>query len=250
VSWDREADMVRAFTDKVRGLHDCPWTIYAETAGWDILLAHRDGYQVGIEAKLSLNAKVIEQSLSGTTSYWSESGPDYRAVLVPEGKVQGHMGKICSALGIGIILARSSAWWNIDLPDERSSYRPWPNWCPAQRCSLPDYIPDVEGGHAAPVQLTPWKVRAIKLLILLERRGYVTRADMKALQISPTRWCDHWHGFLGRDETGKRLIRCSRTPDLKAQHPVNWAQIEADFDSWGAALIAAATGADMFGAAA
>lgn len=101
-----------------------------------------------------------------------------------------------------------------------------------ERCILPDYIPDVAAGCAAPVQLTPWKINAIKLMIVLERRGYVTRKDMKVLQISPTRWCDHWHGFLA-PAPDRRYVRCNRTPDLKAQHPVNWAQIEADFEVWG-----------------
>lgn len=234
-AWKTEAEMVQDWLGVLRKQdRDQQWTVYPETAGWDILLVHRDGRQVGIEAKLSLNAKVLDQALAGADSYWREDGPDYRAVLVPSGKVQMHLGNIARALGIVIIEARPAEPYvsrHISLPTTGWDERHWPNWCPAERCSLPDYVPDVEAGHSAPVQLTEWKIKAIKLMILLERRGYVTRADMKALQISPTRWCDSWHGFLGKDPRG--YVRCQRTPDLKAQHPVNWAQIEADFPTWG-----------------
>lgn len=228
--------MVRAFVEQVNGLRDNPWTIYPETAGWDLLMAHRDGHQLGIEAKLSLNAKVIDQAIVNTTRYHCDTGPDYRAVLVPEGKVQHHLGTICTLLGVGIIAARDSGYWSLSLPDERWGWKEWPNWCPAQRCVLPDYVPDVEGGHACPVQLTPWKIKAIKLMILLQRRGFVTRADMKRLEISPTRWTDGFHGFLDRKPEVGGFVACRRTPDLRAQHPTNYAEIEADFEKWGLAF--------------
>lgn len=217
------------------------WVAYHETAGWDLLLAHPDGRQIGIEAKLSLNAKVLSQALPGR---WAdERGPDYRAVLVPLDGLQNHMTEIARHLGIVVLAVSECRVYRHDdrpasydfsprLPDSRSTWdlRDWPDWMPADRCRLPDYVPDVTGGKAAPVALTDWKIRAIKLLILLERRGYVTRKDMKALGISPTRWTEHFHGFLVASEGG--YVRCSRTPDLKAQHPTNWAQIEADYDTW------------------
>jgi hypothetical protein len=251
--FSKEADLVQDWLALLKEQdRKQDWTVYPETAGWDVLLVHRNGSQIGIEAKLSLNAKVLAQALDGSTSYWNPNGPDYRAVLVPEGKVQHHMGSLARALGVTVLRHSPKdgghGYRYIDLPTgEAWSSREWPNWCPAERCKLPDYVPDVEAGHSAPVQLTDWKVRAIKLLIVLERRGYVTRADMKALQISPTRWCDSWHGFLARDPRG--FIRCERTPDLKAQHPVNWAQIDADFQAWGKEFDLKPT-TDLFGGAA
>jgi hypothetical protein len=230
-----EADMVAAWLEllgRSRQFEEAAWTVYPETAGWDLLLVHQAGYQVGIEAKLSLNAKVLCQALAGSVSYWRDEGPDYRGVLVPDGKLQKNLTPIARALGIGILTVRPSEagiWRSTGLPSEDGSLE-WPNWCPSKRCPLPEYIPDVTAGHPSPLALTAWKIKAIRLMILLERRGFVTRADMKALQISPTRWCDHWHGFLAA-ENG-RYVRCSRTPDLKAQHPRNWAEIEADFGKW------------------
>ncbi len=252
-----EAELVAAFCtciDPARWAKDpayAPkWVAYHETAGWDLLLAHPEtGEQIGIEAKLSLNAKVLEQALPGRWA--SGDGPDYRAVLVPADAIQHHMAALARHLGIVVVAvsADERGRYNTGF-DCRFDYRPalprgdsltydqWPQWCPAKRCTLPDYVPDVMGGHAAPVKLSEWKIKAIKLLILLERNGAVTRRQMKALQISPTRWTDHFHGFLSPGPDG--YVRNARTPDLKAQHPTNWAQIEADFDKWSVGVATAA----------
>lgn len=243
-AFSTEAELVAAFCEcldrkwwRTNPSHAPKWVQYHETAGWDLLLAHPEsGEQVGIEAKLTLNAKVLDQALPGR---WADdAGPDYRAVLVPEDGLQNHFANLAKHLGIVVITMRRKNGrfdYGPSLPDGEWSRRDWPHWCPARRCKLPDYIPDVTGGHAAPVALTEWKIKAIKLLILLDRRGFVTRKDMKALSISPTRWTDHWHGFLTSGTHGG-YVRCSRTPDLKAQHPTNWAEIEADFDTWSKAI--------------
>lgn len=211
------------------------WTVYPETAGWDLLLVHSSGFQVGLEAKLSMNAKVIDQALSGQHRIWEQIGPDYRGIIVPDDKLQLHLSNICHAIGIGIVVIRPvehGIYRYLNLPGEESYSTSWPNWLPAERCKLPDFIPDVEAGIASPVQLTDWKVKAIKLMIVLERRGYVTRADMKALKISPSRWTDGWHGFLDRAPERGGYVANSRTPDLRTQHPRNYAEIEALAETW------------------
>jgi hypothetical protein len=217
------------------------WTAYHETADWDVLLAHTSGAQIGIEAKLSLNPKVLEQALP--TSRWHATGPDFRAVLVPHDGLQHHMHRIAEHLGIVVISVQGmmNEWtktmgWSMSpysLPDLDSFYstQDWPAWWPSKRCPLPDYVPDVAGGRAAPLQLTEWKIKAIKLMIVLERRGFVTRRDMEALRISPTLWTKLQGGLLARGVDG--YIRCPRTPNFKAEHPTNYAQIEADIEVWG-----------------
>lgn len=247
-----EADLVAAFVASVeawngnRNRRTSKWTIYPETAGWDLLLVDEAGVQVGIEAKLALNAKVICQALPDAT--WAEAdGPDYRAVLVPNRDCQGHMHPIARALGLTIItVSKSDSSYDrgrvsinpSSLPDEHGGHdwdlQHWFSWLPAKRCALPNYVPDVEGGKPSPLCLTAWKIKAIKLMILLDRRGYVTRRDMKLLGISPTRWTDAYHGFLTADPIRGGYVRNGRTPDLRGQHPVNYAQIEADFDTWAA----------------
>lgn len=246
----KETDLVGAFgawlagPDRL-GMSKTPgagWTAYHETGGWDLLLSNDEtGIQVGIEAKLSLNAKVLAQALP--YGHWRDVGPDYRAVLVPEDSCQHHMAQICRYVGLTIIAVgqREEGWptkleWHSSiagLPQESDrSYEndKWHPWLPEQRITLPDYVPDVCGGDSAPVALTPWKIKAIKLMILLRKRGAVTRADMRALDISPTRWTDRAHGYLAPGPNG--YVSCDTTPNLQAQHPRNWSEIEADFENW------------------
>ncbi len=237
-----EAAVVTAFLEAMKYKYGQgrDWTVYPETADWDLLLVHRDGYQLGIEAKLKLNPKVVAQALNGQHNVWGGAdGPDYRAVLVPNDGLQQHMRGICDAIGLGVITIRPNAhqgsqWLN--LPDEKDHHsRAWSNWCPSVRCKLPDYVPDVQAGIAAPIQLTDWKVKAIRLMLVLERRGYVTRADMKAIGISPTRWTDAFYGYLDRTED-RRFVRNERTPDLQAQHPEVWIKIKDEMPQWTVAM--------------
>lgn len=244
----KETDVVAAFcqwmtdSDRNNPPKGKGWTIYHETAGWDLLLAHDEtGIQIGIEAKMSLNAKVLDQALPCSYQETS-SGPDYRAVLVPDTKCQLHMQEIARRLGITVITVRYSDEYRgkrdvqsslYQLPNENSCFdleRRWYPWLPIERHPLPDYVPDVTGGDKSPVMLTQWKVKAIKLMVLLDRQGFVTRKDMKALDISPTAWAARGHGYLEPGESG--YVRSKRTPDLRAQHPRNYAEIEADFSKW------------------
>jgi hypothetical protein len=234
-----EADLVAAFCRHLQtGVWGEPrkdprWKIYHETAGFDLLLVDtRTGVQVGLEAKLVLNVKVLVQILPEYS--WREEGPDYRGVLVPEAGKQAGLSEIASRLGIGVIaMSNPGEGYTVhSLPDEAraSEYgQAWHPWLPTRRCPLPDYVPDVVGGKPAPLKLTEWKIQAIKLLILLERRGAVSRATMKLLRLSPTRWTAPG-GYLAPGLNG--YVRCEHTPDFKAQHPKAWAEIEADFEKW------------------
>lgn len=252
--WKTEAAMVADFVAWID--HDTrghrnrdaePWTVYAETAGWDLLLVRQaDGFQIGVEAKLSLNAKVLCQVLEHDR-YKPEVGPDCCAVLVPEPKAVNGLEIIAKRLGIVIILGsvrdgsyRPGPTFGPDLPrlgEQIYDWREdWPERCPDKRCPLPDYVPDVTGGHSAPVKLTQWKVAALKAQVLLEERGFITRADLKALKMSPTRWTQFW---LRSNGQGGWVPR-PEMPDFKAQHPVNYEQIKADFPKWSKDLPASA----------
>lgn len=232
-----EADLVDEFLRRLERIDPSgAWTVYPESCGWDLLLVHETGVQLGIEAKLSLNPKVVDQALIGAfTRHAAWDGPDYRAVLVPSEGRQLHMASICKAIGVGIILVRpegSGGFHWFDLPSS-SQYCDWPNWGPVTRCPVPDYVPKVSAGVKSPTQLSDWKVRAIRLLVVLDKQGWIDRNDLKVLGLSPTRWTCAYNGFLGRVE-GKpvRYVRCARTPDYRTQMPENYAEIEADTEQW------------------
>lgn len=223
-----EAEMVATFISQVKR-HHSEWVVYAETAGWDLLLVNRDtGEQLGVEAKLSLNMRVINQALRGVTRWYERRGPDYRAVLVGKGTADAE--DLCLALGVGVIRASRSPHTAPFMPEDYSLSGRFPHWAPEARCEVPDYVPDVSGGVPSPVRLSPWKVAAIKLQIILERRGYVTRADMRALGLHQSRWTDKYHGFLTVSDGV--FVQNQRTPDFRGQHPRNFSEIEADAERW------------------
>jgi hypothetical protein len=240
--FDSEAALCKAFLDDVQRVHSgtksSKWTCYPETGGLDILLVRdADGFQVGIEAKLILNAAVLTQALPGWRWQAGITGPDCRAVLVPKGCSTG-LAKVCQHLGITIITmaaprASRAPLYAPGLPSLSRGTKvnqDWHEWCPVNRVTLPDYIPDVDAGKPAPIKLSEWKIAALKMAILLESRP-VTRTDFRALKMSPTRWLNPKNGWLIRN--GKAgYVAGPQMPDFKAQHPVNYLQIKADISKW------------------
>lgn len=214
------------------------WVAYPETYSDILLVRKEDGFQIGVEAKLKLNAKVITQIAEPVGYYYStRSGPDCRAILVPEG-VNYEFTQVCSFLGITVIrmspdISRISSRYYPCLPVLHAGWpdTDWFEFAPTERVTLPEYIPDVVSGASSPVSLTFWKIGAIKLAITLEKQGYITRQDFKEHKISLSRWIAPGTGWLVRDDKG-RWVRGKYLPDFKKQHPVNYAQIEADYNKW------------------
>jgi hypothetical protein len=234
-----EADLCAAFIAAV--VKEQAWTAYPETAGFDILLVRNaDGAQLGLEAKLKLNAKVISQALPSYLQYsYGMDGPDYRGVLIPR-DTSADLAPLCRALGIGVIAARvqpdpayvrTQAFWPPLPVRDKDHYgdQHWHEWGPVRRCKLPDYVPDVGAGNPSPLKLTEWKIRAIKLAVILEERP-VTRADFKALSLNPQRWLDPWTKWLVKTDDG--YIPGPGMPKLKFEHPTNYEQIKADKAKW------------------
>lgn len=230
-----EAEMCAQYIAEVE--KGAKWTAYAETAGWDILLVRKaDGFQIGIEAKLRLNAEVLFQAIEG---FGRNVGPDCRAILVPCGGGTPGIGTFASFIGITIIRI-SKPQPNCRtmtapyLPEigfqDWTDHTEWHELAPLKRHPLPEYVPDVAAGASAPTRLTSWKIGAIKLTILLRRRGYLTRADFKALKVDIRRWLPSGAGFLISQDGV--LVAGPSLPDFQRQHPVVYAQIEADFEVW------------------
>lgn len=215
------------------------WTAYPETAGWDILLSRdSDGIQIGVQAKLKLNAEVINQAIEQHGAFAAtHPGPDFRAVLVPA-DANRSLATIAEYAGLTVIRVsetqgwpdgRKSRWFDPRLPDEKWSWgtRHWHHFCPTSRERLPDFIPDVVAGDKAPLQLTEWKIKAIKIAVLLETRGHVTRSDFKALDIDHRRWiAAKWIV----PQNGVYIA--GKAPDFRAQHPKNFEEIKAVIADW------------------
>lgn len=241
-SFKTEVDLCAKFLADVAAMKKGDrWTPYNETQGWDILLVRdADGFQIGIQAKLKLNADVVSQALEDGHSWLVDrAGPDCRAVLVPH-DAGGNFSRICAYIGLTIIYvsARSDSWnigFNPGLPqisDTNWWNGAWVEMATARRHKLPEYVPDVAAGAAAPLQLTAWKIAAIKIAVTLDLRGYVTRADFKAHKIDHRRWIASEGGWL-RPWNGV-YVAGDYPPNvsLRAQHPRVYAEITADADKW------------------
>jgi hypothetical protein len=255
--FENEAALCAAF---IGALPD-GWTAYAETAGFDILLVRgSDGAQIGVEAKMTLNAKVLMQAVEGMYSgHGSEYGaPDFRAALVPYGTAGVEMRCLANYLGVTVIQCRApgegeqeierkvelyGAYYRKHAAQEYQTFKPelpvvqkyewresWVDHCPVERCKVPDYVPDVAAGASGPSQLSEWKIKAIKICVILERRAFVTIADFKHIRIDRKRWLDF--RWLQPTEQRGKYVRGSIALDLRAAHPINFAQIEADYEKW------------------
>ena len=230
----RETDLCAAF---IQVLPE-GWVAYPETEGWDILLVRKeDGFQIGVQAKLKLNAKVILQTVESTHGVdWP--GPDCRAVLVPAG-VNMELQALLPVLGITVMrMHLDEAGWKgkvvkyfyPELPTLKHQWsdREWYECCPMKRHPLPDFVPDTRAGSSAPLQLTAWKVKAIRIAISLQREGSITRTHFKHFQIDMSRWTQQ--RWLIKGDGG--WVAGPYMPDFKRQHPRNFAEYESTYDTW------------------
>lgn len=231
------------------------WTIYPETAGFDILCVYdATGHQLGVEAKLALNAKVADQILPEQYMGYSEDGkegPDFRAVIVPcITDSNAGIAKMLGILGVNVFTpengwSRSERKWRFRItrndcgPDYHADRREydasegplmgwdmaWHDWNPPRRCTLPEIVPMVRCGVPAPTQLTPWKIGALRVLADLELDGFVTAKSVRDHGIDARRFCatDGWLESLGNGKWARGKI-----PAFDAQHPEAYAQVLAE----------------------
>jgi hypothetical protein len=245
--FEKEADLCAAFIETVPQ----EWTVYPETAGFDMVLVHTTGAQIGIEAKLRLNAKVILQAVDRHSRHHL-SGPDFRAVLVPQ---VSELGAVCTLLGLTVLVVRKVERGITEYDANRGKAffsRPrlpkveridhwlgdrvsWYDQAPIDRLALPDYVPQVECGVPAPMTLSTWKVQAMRVCIWVERAGTIRREHFKALKIDPGRWMTgHW---LQKGAARGDWVAGPHFPaaSYRKHHGATYAQIEADFETWAAA---------------
>lgn len=232
-----EAELCAAFIEWVK--RD-GFTSYPETAGFDILLVNdRSGHQIGVQAKLRMNFKVIDQLLPRYLASKDE-GPDHYAVLIP-----GHPGDadgILDVLGINCFYPSYSygGRHEFTMPgyDSVPSRKVLFDWNPKQRIPVPAYIPDVVAGASAPIQLTPWKISALRLLAHLEVHGSISRKQVADFGMDSRRWCGHGAWLIPADGSTYAArnglwVRGPLCPKFEQQHPDVYAQIKTEVAACG-----------------
>lgn len=219
--FETEAALCAAFIEWAKGEG---WTPYPETAGWDVLLVGRDDLQIGVQAKLRFNIKVIAQTLpEHWYSVWEKAGPDFRAVLVPE--QDSAAASICGALGL--VYFYDTNWGRGFAPGIREGINHgggFHYWNPLKRHKLPEFVPDVVAGASGPTQLTEWKIKALRICAVAELRGYVTREDFNRYGLDHRRWTgpDGW--LVANGTAGQWRWRDSGDA-FSAQHPIVYPQV-------------------------
>lgn len=249
IDFKYEKDLCAAFTETIPE----DWEVYNETAGFDMVLVHKTGAQVGVEAKLVLNPKVLVQVCESHPQFHSP-GPDFRAVLV--GKVtNSDLVGISKMLGITILtVSRKSRgessydsnsrtgcnWFSRPklpkvepLKEQRwGDNRRWLDCAPLKRLELPEYVPDVIAGDKSPVVMGVWKIKAMKVCVWVEAHGVITRAHFKALGIDPSRWMTgHWlkKGAVRGDWVAGPYFPAEQ---FKSVHSRVYSEVERDLDKW------------------
>ncbi len=225
-----ENDLCLAF---IKWAADQGWTAYAETANFDILLVDRStGEQIGVEAKLVPNVKVLYQAIQ----YPGPDGPDYRAVLTPD--CSGEFQHLATCLGL-ICFKFMSVRYGFSphlKPDQwQSNFRDNYGviyWAPHNRAELPPIVPDIRhAGTASPIQLTPWKLKALRLCAILGRRGWLDAEDFRMAAVDHRRWLiSGWLKYAperGRYHAAPDLWFFKALPDAFAA-----VAAELDFDAY------------------
>lgn len=231
-----EAELCAAFIEQFNAVPG--WTCYPETAGFDILVVHEDGRQIGVEAKLKLNAKVADQILPSDWHVRCDSpGPDHRMVIVGD-ITEASLGisRMLEMLGVHVLKPDMrprrreggvmQRFPDFRLDDWMRRGSPWQlhlhDWNPPERCVVPCVVPDVPAGVPAPLRLTPWKEAAIRVQIQLRRQGWITAKQIALHGISSTIWTTQ---FLQRGDVQGQWVPTDKMPNLEAQHPDAWAKI-------------------------
>jgi hypothetical protein len=233
---EKEADLCALFIQEFNELPG--WTCYPEAAGFDVLVVHEDGRQIGVEAKMQLNAKVADQILPWFgDDYYGRTGPDHRMVIVSKiTDASAGIAKMLGRLGVKVEKPRQRSGFNgnsytfdgfYNFPEARGrtcfSCDQWlHDWNPAERCQVPVLVTNLPAGVPSPVRLTPWKESALKVLAQLRRQGFITAKQIASHGIGVTAWTQapgSKPAWLAKGAVRGTWIETEHMPAFDKQHP-------------------------------
>lgn len=167
--------------------------VYPETGGWDLLLVAtsdttlgehgpflKAGDQVGVQAKLVGNYKVLYQALD-------PQGPGWRAVLVGRAPKGFHL--VTSHLGLlGFVREHRRGKTAVRYNEGFKTVGHIREHASNTRVGLPPVVPDLPAGGKSPRQLTEWRLKALKMVKKLRSGVVITNQDFKDLALFKPRW--------------------------------------------------------------
>lgn len=235
-----EADLCTLFIREFNELDG--WTCYPEAGGFDVLVVHDDGRQIGVEAKLVLNAKVADQILPALSDdYHAAPGPDYRLVIV--GKISDANAGIAKMLAMMGVLVLSPYTHSTPadytfglehvLLEARNVVACYTSkylfdWNPVERCPVPMVVGTLPAGVPAPRRLTPWKQAALRVLAQLRRQGSITSKQIADHGISVGYWTQSYgekKAWLAKGSVRGQWVETEHMPPFDKQHPEAYALV-------------------------
>ncbi|MEA8592255.1 hypothetical protein PZT57_26775 [Pseudomonas aeruginosa] len=233
----KESDLCSLF---IRDFNAMPgWRCYPETGGFDVLAVHNDGRQIGVEAKLTLNAKVAQQILPNPRDDFNgKPGPDYRLVIVSRLTESSEgIARMLNMLGVRVIAPRLSRMSSqgeeytfeefhgvLEAKGSTASYgyEYMFDWNPAERCRIPPVLQDLPAGVPSPVKISPWKESAIKVVALMRRQGFVTAKQITSHGMGMTAWTQPKgmkQAWLRKGAARGQWVETEHMPPFDIQHP-------------------------------
>lgn len=227
-----EADLCALFIREFNALPG--WTCYPEAAGFDVLVVHDDGRQIGVEAKLLLNAKVADQILPSLADDLNcVPGPDHRMVIVSKiSDANAGIAKMLDRQGVHVLHPFSTDGITFSFRIDRHGVDRAPiplfseqhlfDWNPPVRCQVPMVVCDLPAGVAAPIKLTPWKEAALKVIALLRKQGFITNKQIAEHGIGTGYWTQPKFGqqaWLTKGTVQGSWLETEHMPPFDKQHP-------------------------------
>lgn len=230
------------------------WVPYPEIEDWDVVLV-RGGIQVGIQAKLRFNTKVVSQALRGLPGIDENQrrhrGPHYRAIAIPLKKTSAddayRVGRMCRLLVIDMHrspdLGFFAGWRHVtrDPLQWRNARVNWRyyRWRPDETLWIPPAVPDIPAGVQSPRTVGRWQIAACWMEMQYRERGYVSLVDAReAIKLFEGDWRPHtmlaryWQ-CIGKQDGRAGAQRCrkwhmnswQRENPPSVQYPEAWAMI-------------------------
>src|SRR6202035_2643583 len=155
-------------------------------------------------------------------------GPDRRGVVVPVHDADAR--EACHAIGIAYFNAGDPKYRMFGEEVPPIGFCPAINaceydWNPAKRCEVPEFVPDVAAGASSPIQLTKWKIAALRVCAALEVRGEITATEIRKYGIDPRRWTNPAQGWLIPKHLCRGVFVRGRDLNFDKQHPTVYREI-------------------------
>ncbi len=191
--WASEQELCDALKESLEG---SGWRVYTETNGFDLWAiagadgpGWKEGDTMGLEAKMAANIKVICQAADlekgrGRCIPQAElHGPHFRVAAVPRATYD--FGLLCRSLGVKVWECSAFDYaigvgnhWRKRVRDIKllGARRFEPRTVPKE----PDIKIDVPAGVPCPRKVTPWKIKAVTLMLRLKAGERLTSAEIAA----------------------------------------------------------------------